>query len=253
MLYPVIDFIRYPINTMNSYASNYIPDYRNITTYPNEAQYHPNTSYVTNWICAFENMASCRDTIQSLFDRFNWSHAKNMDYAFYNCSNLTGSLERLPDLAFSLGGSFFNCRNITGNIPILGTNIRFFQATFSNCVNLTGSLPSYFPDTITNMQSAFSNCTNITGSIPNIPRYVQNLYSTFSGCKKLSSSNIYIFNDTIPYNSTFYGAASNFTLGCTNVMNIYVHANTDTYNAFYKAMGNSTYNASWGPAYLRTF
>ena len=41
--------------------------------------------------------------------------------------------------------------------------------------------------------------------------------------------------------------------GCFNyTKNIYCHANTNTYNTIYKAMGNNTYNSMWN-AYLKTF
>ena len=115
---------------------------------------------------------------------------------------------------------------------------------FSACYNLTGSIPN-IPNSVSYMNSAFFNCYNLTGSIPNIPNSVIYMNATFYNCYKLSSSNVYIHSNNV-------SGALNCFYNMRNTMNIYVHANTKTYNTFYKAMGNSTYNSSW-KCYLKTF
>ena len=67
----------------------------------------------------------------------------------------------------------------------------------------------------------------------------------FSNCSNLSSSNVYIHSNNV-------SIAINCFYNMGNTMNIYTHAGTKTYNSFYKAMGNSTYNDKW-KCYLKTF
>ena len=98
---------------------------------------------------------------------------------------------------------------------------------------------------ITDIKHAFHDCSNLTGIIPNIPNSVTDISDVFNSCYNLSSSNVYIHSNNI---TNAYGCF----YGMGNTMNIYVHANTRTYNTFYEAMGNSTYNAEWN-CYLKTF
>ena len=119
-----------------------------------------------------------------------------------------------------------------------------FSYAFSGCSNLTGSIPN-IPNSVTDMSYAFSGCSNLTGSIPNIPNSVTDMYDAFYDCYRLSSSNVYIHSNNV-------SRATDCFYNMGNTMNIYVHANTNTYNSFYKAMGNSTYNSKWN-CYLKTF
>ena len=244
-LEPKVQIYREQISTMYKYAEYHIPNYMNITTYPNDIQYNPNTTGVINFVSAFANLKNCSDTIGSIINRFDWSSCKTIQYVFYNCRKLTGQIPEFPkDLAY-MKEAFTHCRNLTGAIPKIPEGIQRLDYTFYDCSNLSG-ITGDLPTSITNLESCFEECSNLTGTIPNIPENVFDVADAFWGCSKFSSSDIYVFSNKINY-------ANRFTVGCKNTMNIYVHANTTTYNAFYKAMGNSTYNASWGPAYLKTF
>ena len=313
---PVVKSLKEHIDTMYYYATNHIPNYAIITTYPNDIQYNPDTNGVTNFSRAFFNMSYCRDSIGSIMNRFDWNSCTdmsdafrycnnltgsipnipnsvinmygafsfcynltgsipnipnsitNMSYAFSGCYSLTGSIPNIPNSVININGAFFGCYNLTGSIPNIPNSITNMSETFCRCYNLTGSIPN-IPNSITNMTNAFyycSNltgsipnipnsvtsisyafysCSNLTGSIPNIPNSITNMSYAFSYCSNLSSSNVYIHSNNIS-NATkcFYNMR--------NTMNIYVHANTNTYNSFYKAMGNSTYNNKW-KCYLKTF
>ena len=257
-----------PIDSMYYYAKRHIPNYQTITTYPNDIQYNPDTNGVTDFRYAFANMKYCRDTIGSIMNRFDWNSCTTMYNAFYNCYNLTGSIPNIPNSVTNMSYTFANCYNITGYISKLPNSIRDINGTFYNCSNLTGSIPS-INDDVSDMSDAFHDCSNLTGSIPNIPKNVLFMNDTFSNCYnltgyipnipggvtgiinafyncyRLSSSNVYIHSRKILY-------ATNCFYNMGNTMNIYVHAGTATYNSFYKAMGNSTYNPKWN-CYLKTF
>ena len=293
-----IDFKdREKINTMYYYAKDHIPNYSSITTYPNDIQYNPNTVGVTNFSYAFHNMKNCTETLESIYNRFDWNSCTNMrsafgctydfpmsklygsipeipnivtdmswafaylcnlsgsipnipnsviymSYAFYNCRNLTGSIPNIPNNVTNMSDAFYRCYNLTGSIPEIPNGVLYINDAFYNCRNLTGSIPE-IPNTISNMVYAFYYCYNLTGSIPNIPNSVTNMYRTFYECESLSSSNVYIHSDNV-------SNAINCFYNMGNTMNIYVHAGTATYNSFYKAMGNSTYNSKWN-CYLKTF
>ena len=119
----------------------------------------------------------------------------------------------------------------------------FFNMSY--CRDSIGSIMNRFDcNSCTDMSETFRTCYNLTGSIPNIPNSVTNMSYAFFNCSNLSSSNVYIHSNNISNaTSCFYNMR--------NTMNIYVHAGT-TYNTFYKAMGNSTYNNKW-KCYLKTF
>ena len=105
--------------------------------------------------------------------------------------------------------------------------------------------PFYNWNGATNIRCIFYDCDKLNCSIPNIPNSVTDMSSAFYNCNNLYSSNVYIHSNNV-HNATncFYGMG--------NTMNIFVHPNTDTYNSFYEAMGNNTYNAEWN-CYLKTF
>ena len=205
---------------MYYYARDHIPNYQNIATYPNDIQYNPDTNGVTNFDHAFFDMNKCRDTIGSIMNRFDWNSCTDMSWAFALCYKLTGSIPNIPNSVTNMGSTFWFCGFITGHIPTI-------------------------PNSVTDMSSTFQYCSNLTGSIPNIPNRVTDMSYTFSDCSKLSSSNVYIHSNNV------INATSCFRY-MRNIVNIYVHANTTTYNSFYKAMGRKTYNSVWN-SYLKTF
>ena len=112
---------------------------------------------------------------------------------------------------------------------------------FSECSNLTGFI-SEIPRNVTNLYHTFYGCSNITG-VSNIPNRVTNMAYAFADCSKISSD-VYIDSN---YVTNAYGCFYNIG----TLITIYVHSGT-TYNSFYKAMGNNTYNSKW-KCYLKTF
>ena len=263
------------ISTMYYYARSHIPSYQTITTYPNDIQYNPDTNGVTNFSYAFAEMLYCKDTIGSIMNRFDWnsctdmSHAfdttgailfcycnftgsipnipdsvTNMSFAFRGCSILTGSIGSIGNSVTDMSGAFYYCYNLTGSIPNIPNSVTNMYSAFDHCYNLTGSIPN-IPNSVTDMSYAFSWCNRLTGSIPDIPNSVTDMSFAFYDCYRLSSSNVYIHSNNV-------SRATDCFYNMGNTMNIYVHANTNTYNSFYKAMGNSTYNSKWN-CYLKTF
>ena len=253
--------------TMYYFARDHIPRYNRITTYPNDPEYNPNTNGVTNFSYAFYGLSNCKDTINSIMNRFNWNSCTDMSSAFYSCYNITGSIPYIPNSVTNMKSAFSSCQKLTGSIPDIPNSVTDMYKAFSWCINLTGSIPN-IPNSVTNMSNAFSYCYNLTGSIPNIPNSVTDMSGAFyycynltgsipnipnsvtdmSGafynCSSLSSSNVYIHSNNI-------SNATNCFADMNNTMNIYVHANTTTYNSFYRAMGG-TYNSRW-KCYLKTF
>ena len=114
---------------------------------------------------------------------------------------------------------------------------------FSNCKNIKDFSMVNFSNSVTNMVNTFYNCRSLVNA-PVIPNSVTNMYNTFYNCSNLQGD-IYIHSNNVT-------DAINCFYNCTNyAKNIYVYENTNTYNAFYNAMGNSTYNTNWN-AYLKT-
>ena len=108
------------------------------------------------------------------------------EYAFYNCSGLTGDIN-LPNSITNIGNyAFYGCSNLTGaiNIPAGVTNIEPY--TFYNCSGLTGELT--IPDSVVNIgECAFYGCSGFTGELT-IPDSVETINSyAFAGCSELTS------------------------------------------------------------------
>ena len=337
------DYItREPIDSMYYYAKNNIPDYVNISSYPNSLRYNPYTNSVTNFSHAFENCKKINDSYINIYSRFNWNSCTdisscfngmiklhgNVNYVpegninmasafrytnvgpyvciplqasnlsntyaytynakyiilsstgyyelpndcditsifrfgsleidigkcrFYNITNFAyafqgtniyGRTHGISTYATNMAGAFSNT-NITSSDSLVPSMIVDFSSAYENCKKFTSMHTFENRNYLRQMYSSYRNCVNAKGTVPNIPVNVIDVSYCFENCKSLSSSNIYIYSNRIT-------SVRNFTYGCTNVMNIYVHANTTTYNSFYEAMGG-TYNADWGPAYLKTF
>ena len=84
------------------------------------------------------------------------------EYAFYNCSGLTGEL-RIPDSVTLIGaGAFQYCIGLTGELRIPENVTKIENYTFEGCSGLTGELR--IPDKVTSIGSeAFSGCSGLTG------------------------------------------------------------------------------------------
>lgn len=163
---------------------------------------------------------------------------KSMDYAFYNCSNLTGTIPQPLEKSFinvtSFESTFQNCKNIVSipnNLFEKGENFINFNSTFMN--SGIASIPS----------ELFENCTNITnfdrtfmwcGSLENIPYDLfynslkaTSFSSTFEGCKNITTipNNLFVKSAKVTnFKNTFAqtGIASipyDLFANCPNVTN----------------------------------
>ena len=124
-------------------------------------------------------------------------------YAFCNCSGLTGSLN-IPDAVTSIGRyAFCNCSGLTGSL-IIPNSVDFIGVNaFNNCNGFTGSLTLSNSVTWIDDQ-AFYDCSGLTGSLV-IPNSVVHIGSNaFKNCSGLTGTL------TIPNSVTFidWGAFS---------------------------------------------
>ena len=85
-------------------------------------------------------------------------------YAFYNCSNLLGSLI-IPNAVATIGISAFEgCSSFTGDLSIPNAVTTIEEYAFYNCTGFTGSLT--IGDAVTTIGTrAFYNCSGFTGNL----------------------------------------------------------------------------------------
>ena len=86
------------------------------------------------------------------------------NWAFSDCSGLTGDLV-IPNSVVTIGGrAFMNCTGFTGSLTI-GQSVTFIgNAAFSGCSGFTGSLT--IPNSVTTISwRAFYSCIGFTGSL----------------------------------------------------------------------------------------
>ena len=132
-------------------------------------------------------------------------------YAFCNCSGLTGSLD-IPDAVTSIGRyAFCNCNGLTGSIVLPNSLTSLGVNAFLNCSGFTGSL--IISNSVTWIDDqAFMNCSGLTGSlvIPNsvvsIGDFAFSDCSGFNGTLTLSNSLIHIGVDAFSNCNGFTGS-----------------------------------------------
>ena len=285
-LYIKINMVNYAIRMIPNYRNiTEIPDGH----LPKDLDRH---GYESNWSNAFARCGSLKylpdpfynwngatDISNAFYSCYNLTgnipnipnSVVNMSGAFYFCENLTGSIPNIPNNVTNMYGAFEYCISLTGNIPNIPNSVTDMSDAFSICSNLTGSIPN-IPNSVTNMSHAFHSCTNLTGSIPNIPNSVTNMVSafafcsnltggipnipdsvtnisgSFTNCYNLKNSNVYIYSDNLN-DYRIYRCFDNIPA----TINIYCHANTNTYNAFVNYVNASNNTGSNGPRYLYTF
>ena len=125
--------------------------------------------------------------------------ADNLEYCFYNCSNLTSI--SLPDgfgrTAVKIGGCFSGCTSLTSlTLPDgFGQNATMLVARaivgcFYNCKKLESlHLPSGFGQKATNLGNCFYNCTSLT-TITGNPNFKVSLNLSYS--KNLTHDSIMV-------------------------------------------------------------
>ena len=119
-------------------------------------------------------------------------------YAFYNCNKLSGDLT-IPNSVTSIGKTaFYGCSGLDGVLTISNNITAINEETFTNCYNLTGDL--IIPDGVTYIgKKAFYNCNKLSGNLI-IPSGVTSIETdTFYRCYALSG------NLTIPGNVVSIG------------------------------------------------
>ena len=109
------------------------------------------------------------------------------NYAFNECSNLTGSLI-MPSSITKIGyAAFSGCSGLTGSLIIPNSVTYIGDHAFSYCTGFTGSLTISSSVTYIGSQ-AFMDCYRLTGSLT-IPNSVTRIgAAAFSGCGGLNGS-----------------------------------------------------------------
>ena len=133
------------------------------------------------------------------------------EYAFYNCSGLSGSLD-IPNSVTYIGEyAFYNCSGLSGSLNIPSSVTCIGNSAFYNCSGLSGNLN--IPNSVTEIGDyAFYSCSGLSGSldIPNSVIYIGNY--AFYGCSGLSGAL------TIPNSVTIIGEKAFY--GCTGITGI---------------------------------
>ncbi len=137
------------------------------------------------------------------------------NYAFMDCSGLTGSLI-LPNSVRSIGYmAFYGCSGFTGSLTIPNSVTEIGGAAFSGCSGFTGSLT--IPNSVTEIGgAAFSGCSGFTGSLIIGNSVTEIGTSTFDGCSGFTGSLIIGNSVTTIGNYAFYecsGFTGSLTLG----------------------------------------
>ena len=106
------------------------------------------------------------------------------NYAFNNCSGLSGNLT-IPDSVISIGSyAFYNCSGLSGDLIIPNTITTISNSVFYGCYGLTSVV---IPDSVTTIgSSAFYNCSGLTSvTIGNSVQSIGNY--AFQGCMSLAT------------------------------------------------------------------
>ena len=107
------------------------------------------------------------------------------DYAFSDCTGLTGELV-IPNSVTIIGeNAFSDCTGLTG-VAIPNGVETIGSSAFNGCTGLTGTL--IIPNSVSSIGNfAFSNCTGLTGELV-IPNSVKNIeYRAFYNCTGLKA------------------------------------------------------------------
>lgn len=108
------------------------------------------------------------------------SSNNNLDYAFWNCQNLTYVCD-IPNGVHTVNYTFSNCRSLTLP-PAISNTVTNMYYTFENCYNLN-KLPS-IPNSVRILYFTFENCISIT-SMSNVGENVEEMQFTYQSCNNL--------------------------------------------------------------------
>ncbi|HHW89637.1 MAG TPA: leucine-rich repeat domain-containing protein [Clostridiales bacterium] len=186
---------------------------------PKEALRIPNTGYTSSPFYPH------RDSVKSLTLPNGLRHIGN--YAFQNCSSLTGSLI-IPNSVTRIGTyAFYHCSGFTGDLIIPNSITSIGERAFQGCSGFTGSLT--IPNSITSISNAvFYGCSGFTGdlTIPNSITSIDN--SVFRECSNLIRV---VFEGQAPtLNSfTFYGCTAVLEYDFTNCTTVPTLSNENAF------------------------
>lgn len=131
------------------------------------------------------------DTFVTEIVRFG-SNINNLDYAFYNCTELCNKqLPNWPKGLISADYMFYGCTKLALNsIPDMTrcTNLRSIVCIFYGCYNLSASALPKLPDSVENASYAFSGCSGITALIDKWPSSVTNVNGMYKNCTGLTGA-----------------------------------------------------------------
>ena len=190
--------------------------------------------------------ANCRNITN--IPNFYTNNVTNMRYMFQNCWNLTSVPNFDTSSVTEMYGMFENCMRLT-LVPDFDTkNITSMRGMFDYCSSLT-TIPNFDTSNVTDMSQMFANCHNLT-TIPNFDtNKVTNMYRMFYWCRNIRGD-LYIESNNVTVAVELFANSAGTILN-SYTKNIYCHANTNTYNTIYRAMGSNTYNSNWN-AHLYT-
>lgn len=197
------------------------------------------TSQAQNWSSLFFNGKSIYELPKPFY---NMASSTDCSRMFEECNSLgDASSVVFGSNTTDISNAFRNCRSLT-EVPMIPNSVTNMDYTFAGCDSLS-AIPE-LPESLISMNYTFKDCMShgeVNYSIPNNVKY---LHGTFDNDE-------WMFGD-VYIHSNIVEDATDFLKGHSDPTNIWVHANTQTYNTFYKAMGNSTYNSNW-KATLKTF
>ena len=106
------------------------------------------------------------------------------DYAFWDCSGLSGELTIPESVTFIGRYAFFNCSGLTGELIIPDSILEIEFGVFAGCSNFSSVS---FPDSLTSIGSnAFRDCKGLIGEL-NLPEFLTYIGSeSFHNCIGLS-------------------------------------------------------------------
>ena len=149
------------------------------------------------------------------------------EYAFYDCTNLTGELT-IPNTIKSIQDwAFRGCYGLTGSLNIPNSVTSIGNSAFYGCSGFSGSL--IIPNSVTYLGSdAFEGCNGFSGSLVISNSVTSIRADTFSGCSGLTGTL------TIPNSVKTIGSrAFSFCRGFTGSLTIPNSVTSVGSNAFY--------------------